>query len=617
MVTTATARTALRQARRAWALLHDDPAHASHLAQQALAALTRLPEPADAVGTRRASAAALLARGFHHLYFSTTAQAAADLEAACAQFKGLHDRRGELLAEAGQARALWRSGRFSEALARVLPLRDEGLRLLPPEDQGVLLNVIGGCWSAQGRPDQAFAYLYQALRDAPPGSSQGFDTVLHCNLSHELLQLGDYHEALRHIGSGIGRSTRMKNPRLLSVLLINRIICLTDLGRPAEALDDVRRVCDIPASTDGRGPMAPHFETLAIAALRAGDVAFGAELVAQATPSVRADLPEEQVELAVAQALLALAQQRPAAQALAPLQATETAVQTGVAGLSLRARCLWLQTLSQVQEHQGDSAAALATLRRWQVLQQQRAEQASHSRYQAAALQTELLRLQHELDEHDARVREMAAVNAQLQRRVAEVQALQVALRAQALRDELTGLFNRRHLNESGPALLALARREQRPLSVVLIDLDHFKAVNDEQGHAAGDQLLSAFGQLLAQATRRSDLACRYGGEEFCLLLPGTDAAAARRKLGALLRRWQRTLHTLPCGGVLPGQSFSAGVCDSQAWPGDLAALLKAADDALLQAKRSGRGRVLLAASATPLGHHAAAAAAENAAACA
>ncbi|MFN7726528.1 MAG: diguanylate cyclase [Rubrivivax sp.] len=597
---TAPARSALRQARRAWALLHDDPATACDLAQQALASLAQLPAGADTVGTRRASAAAWLARGFHHLYFGTTAQALPDLQAASHAFKALHDRRGELLAEAGLARAQWRSGQFSDALARVLPLRDEGLRLLVHEDRSVLLNVIGGCWSALGRADQAFAYLYQALRDTPPGRSQGFDTVLHCNLSHELLQLGDYHEALRHIGSGIGRSARMKNPRLLSVLLINRIACLTDLGRPAEALDDVRRVSAIPASADGRGPMAPHFETLAIAALRAGDVALGAELVALAGPSVRPGLPEEQVELAVAQALLAQAQRRPNSEALAPLMATEMAVQQGAPGLSLRARCLWLQTLSEVQEQQGHTPAALATLRRWQVLQQQRAEQASFSRYQAAALQTELLRMQHELDEHDARVREMAAVNAQLQKRVAEVQALQVALRAQALRDELTGLFNRRHLNESGPALLALARREQRPLSVVLIDLDHFKAVNDQQGHGVGDQLLSAFGQLLAQATRRSDVACRYGGEEFCLLLPGTDTSAARRKLTALLRRWRQTVHTLPCGGALQGLSFSAGLCDSTEGAGGLPALLKTADDALLQAKRSGRGRVLVAPASPP-----------------
>lgn len=579
---------ARRKARRAWTLLHQDAKQSIALAEAALAAA------GDDDATR---AAALLARGFHRLYFALPDAAAADLEQARALFAARGDRAGQILAGAGLARSMWRSGRFREALETVLPLRDEGLKVLRGDQRGVLLNTIAGGYSAQGRSDRAFAYMYEALRDARPARGHGFDTVLHCNISHELLQLGDCHEALRHVDSGLERCKRVNNLRLLSVLLINRVICLTDLDRPAEALPDVQRVLEMPAHADGRGTMTPHFETLAIAALRAGDAGLGATLVAQAHAALHAPIPDEHVEMAVADALLALAH-GDAQAALAGLAAAQPFIEPPAEGLSPRALCLYLQTLSEVHEQRHDNAAALTAVRQWQGVQRKRAELASQARYQAAALQTELLRLQHRLDEQDARQREVEAMNQQLSRRVAEVQSLQAALRQQATRDELTGLFNRRHLNETLPAMLALARRDQQPLAVAIIDLDHFKAVNDQHGHGAGDQLLAAFGSLLSDNSRKSDVACRYGGEEFCLLMPRTDAASARRKVGALLRRWRGERFVVD-GAVLEGLSFSAGVADSERCPGSVAQLLKAADDELLAAKRLGRARVR-AAEATP-----------------
>jgi len=146
--------------------------------------------------------------------------------------------------------------------------------------------------------------------------------------------------------------------------------------------------------------------------------------------------------------------------------------------------------------------------------------------------------------------------------------------------------------------MLALAERDRQPLALVIIDLDHFKSVNDRHGHGAGDELLAAFGRLLADNSRKSDVACRYGGEEFCLLMPRTDAPAARRKVMALLRRWRG--ESFAFGRArLEGLSFSAGVADSQRCRGGVGALLKAADDELLTAKREGRNRVRAAAAET------------------
>ncbi len=178
---------------------------------------------------------------------------------------------------------------------------------------------------------------------------------------------------------------------------------------------------------------------------------------------------------------------------------------------------------------------------------------------------------------------------------MSEVQALQEALRQQATRDELTGLFNRRHLNHTLPSMWALAQREGQPLAAVIIDLDHFKRVNDERGHDAGDRQLAAFGRLLVAALRKSDVACRWGGEEFCVLMPDTDAAGARRKVASLLKRWR--VESLMHGAAgNAGTSFSAGIADSTQVGTSWQALLKRADDELLAAKREGRCQVRVAA---------------------
>ncbi len=210
------------------------------------------------------------------------------------------------------------------------------------------------------------------------------------------------------------------------------------------------------------------------------------------------------------------------------------------------------------------------------------------------------MRLRRARDEVEARRRaterakaELEAINAQLSNKVREVESLQSALQEQAVSDFLTGLFNRRHLNDVLPSMVALAERDQQPLAVVIIDLDRFKSVNDQHGHLAGDQMLAAFGDLLSERLRKSDVACRYGGEEFCLLLPHTDAHAARRKVSTLLRLWRNAVFSFTTGAVREN-SFSAGIADTQLVSDSVEALLKSADDCVLEAKRNGRGRIVV-----------------------
>jgi two-component system, cell cycle response regulator len=581
---------AVRLARRAWRLLHQDAAECIKFAEKALAR-------ALADGDREGEAAARLARGFHQLYFAAPAQAGAELALARAAFDDTGDRAGQILATAGQARALWRGGDASAAMALLAPLRDEGVSLLRHEQRGVLLNAIAGCWSAQGNSEQAFAYMYEALRSAGPARGHGFDAALHCNLSHELMELGDHEQALEQIERGLARCEGLRNTRLEGVLRINRVVVLSELGRADEAWPDVERLNELAATPPGRGTRALHFETLAIAAFGAGRVEQGHAFVEQALLLEPTLLPDERVELAVAQALAARAAGQPEAGVHRLAAAAGWIAQAGA-----RAQALAAQAESELHEALGDAAAALLALRRWQALNARRSRMASKARYQAAALQTELLKLQHRLEETDARRlaterarAEMALANRALSKKIEEVQALQAALREQATQDALTGLFNRRHLNDTLPQQLALALRERAPLAAVVIDLDHFKAVNDTHGHAAGDALLAGFGHLLRQQLRGSDLAFRYGGEEFCVLMPHTAAGAARHKVEALLLAWQAQAFELD-SGRLQGLGFSAGVADTGGVPLSPHALLRAADEALLRAKRAGRRQVLAAA---------------------
>ncbi len=167
-------------------------------------------------------------------------------------------------------------------------------------------------------------------------------------------------------------------------------------------------------------------------------------------------------------------------------------------------------------------------------------------------------------------------------------------LRRESLRDPLTGVHNRRFLDEALPRELALAQRRGRTLSVALIDADHFKNFNDRHGHEAGDQVLRALGELLRDRFRGTDLVCRYGGEEFVIVLP--DAALDDAlECAEDVRRAAKAMTIVVSGRELPPVTLSIGVASFPEHGNSPARLLRAADMALYAAKSAGRDRVLAA----------------------
>ena len=172
--------------------------------------------------------------------------------------------------------------------------------------------------------------------------------------------------------------------------------------------------------------------------------------------------------------------------------------------------------------------------------------------------------------------------------------SLQESLRIQSIRDPLTGLFNRRYLEESLVRELASCERRGLPVSVMMLDLDHFKAFNDLHGHAGGDALLAEFGQLLRTHARAEDTACRYGGEEFTLILPEAGREAAL-ECAARLGEKVRHLHVHHLGKELPAVTVSVGIALYRRGADDPEHLLRRADEALYRAKREGRDRAVCA----------------------
>ncbi len=187
----------------------------------------------------------------------------------------------------------------------------------------------------------------------------------------------------------------------------------------------------------------------------------------------------------------------------------------------------------------------------------------------------------------------LATVAEQLGLAISNV-SLRESLRQQSTVDPLTGMYNRRFFDESLKRELLRARRAQSSCAVVMVDLDHFKRINDTYGHEGGDLVLKAAARVLLDRVRASDIAGRYGGEEFILLLPDCGAEAAHQ-LAEGIRAALADIAIQYLGRTISGITASFGIA---AWPlhaEDEQSVLKAADMALYEAKKSGRDRVIVA----------------------
>lgn len=170
---------------------------------------------------------------------------------------------------------------------------------------------------------------------------------------------------------------------------------------------------------------------------------------------------------------------------------------------------------------------------------------------------------------------------------------LQEDLRNQSIRDSLTGLYNRRHLEFSFERELSRAARRNAPVGVIMLDIDYFKDFNDAYGHLVGDEILRLIGDFLQTNLRKEDISCRYGGEEFLIILPDTGTHDCLR-ISEKLRKGIRKISIKTNEGEISDISLSMGIAVFPDHGKGITELIEAADKALYQAKKGGRGRVVI-----------------------
>lgn len=196
----------------------------------------------------------------------------------------------------------------------------------------------------------------------------------------------------------------------------------------------------------------------------------------------------------------------------------------------------------------------------------------------------------------------LTKANIELREKYEEISQLQEKLREQAVRDPLTGLHNRRYLDETLRRELARAQREDYTLCIILIDLDFFKKVNDTYGHLAGDEVLKTFGRLLHDHARAGDVACRYGGEEFMLMLPKMPTETAVERANVLREKFAAT--KIPFGDAEINTTLSIGIALYPYHGNTPDELTNNADQALYVAKSEGRNRAIVFDPARPPAIH-------------
>ena len=535
---------------------------------------------------------------FHHLFFTPQPLAARRFLAAAERlFAGTGDRRGELLTQIGAARLAIIERSPEAARERLLALYPEAQQALPPEDRFWLLNAIGAANYFTDRLDDAIRYLYEAF-DALRGveRSPQHPTIM-SNLAAALVTVGDYVPAAELADAALTELARYDNPQLAMFARSNLAEALAGSGTDDRALAVADRIV-ADAATAPRRAGQNHYMSIAAEIYAKHGRLDDAAQCADAARAIYAEFPGGYNEVHSRWADAAVADARNDPAALTLLQAAADAAQRL---RHLPGECKALARLAERQAGAGEFRDAYQCSQKLLAAQTQRLTHRASAKYY-------LLRVEHELDharaERDRALaqrletqrlnEELARLNADLQHKMIQVEALKAQLAMEAVHDPLTQLFNRRYLDSVVPGLVGSALRRGAPLALALVDLDHFKLVNDRHGHPAGDLVLREIGRVLPMALRPADVVCRYGGEEFCIVLPDAGGAGAEKALASLAARL-RDLRVAWNGATLGGFTFSAGVAALGHNGASFAELLAAADRALYEAKAAGRDRVVVA----------------------
>ena len=531
-------------------------------------------------------------------------------EFARASFAAHDDARGLLMCDQFDATHLHAQGRLQEALElhlRILARSTDVARR--PTDLYICHNARAITRKLLGQHDYMLLDFYEALNAARSCESPGPHINALTNLGGSHTDLWNLTEAQRLSEEALDLAEAAGAWTAYAVAVFNLAQAYDGLGLVAPCaalLERIRRNEHRMAP----GVLANNTSLMAIAHLCTGDLEGARAWLDRGVTAMFSD-HDGKTDYARANATYLMATGRH--------EEARTVIQARIAetaALELKdapySRMRLLQVATDICERLGDTAAALRYLREAQALYETLVGRSSRAGFIATqvAHETALARDDRdrareaqeraEVDRRrlatlnlalEERMRESQRLNDALQRKIAEAEALQEQLRDQAVRDPLTGLYNRRFLAETSVARIELARRQHTPIAIVLIDIDHFKRINDLHGHGRGDEVLQHFAALLRDRMRRSDIICRFGGEEFLLLADNCDEAVLTDILETIMRQF-RAMRFGSGEDLLDDCTFSAGVAVLDADGDEFEALVRVADSRMYRAKAAGRARI-------------------------
>ena len=523
--------------------------------------------------------------------------ALAALERARTVFEPQEDGHALALCDEVLAMQLRRSGDHAASMHLQREIDARGVVGMRPYDRFVCHQSRGLTHQALGQTDEALRHFYAALDAAQASGLPGALITASCHLGAYLQDLFSLDDARTHTTQALHETQQVGAAAGVAFAAANLIVIHHASGHSAQA----RAMVDLlqsQAGAIGAAALQRCGLALALGHLSVGEIAAAQRCLDHGTQGGDQDgdghlfrtwlqarcwlarsLPERARDLSTR----VLAERRAHHHRDPPYDLMELH-----------------RAAADACEAVGDLRGALACVRQAQALYEELVGRSARARVIALQAGHELATAQRErdlaLDSRRSAIddqRRLAQLNDALQLKIAETQTLHARLQEQAVRDPLTGLHNRRHLFDVAPGLLELARRNERPLCVALIDLDHFKLLNDTFGHQTGDSVLQRFATLLPRVLRRSDVICRHGGEEFVAVMPDIDADGADAVLNRLLDEYQLPhWHTDSGARRLPSCSFSAGIAVFPKHGHTLKQLLSRADRALYRAKSLGRARI-------------------------
>ncbi|MEK8034734.1 GGDEF domain-containing protein [Ideonella sp. DXS29W] len=494
--------------------------------------------------------------------------------------------RGELLARHVRTQALRRQGRNDDALGELTRLHALAAQR-PPVDAFFTVMALGTVQGMLDHQDNSLASFYAGLTIARRTGLPSLEVNALNNLGSVQLDLYNLEDAQPLLRRCLELSLAIGSRRQRIFAAGNLLQCLSAMGLNDEALV-LARTHLIPVIQPGDPPVLQRDEEIAQALVASGCFdearqylarAPQSDVLTNATTATRVWL-EMQVMVADGRSAKALTW------GLAHCGLTDDATVMPLDRIRL------IEYTAECARRCGKWRTAYEHQHRAYALKDVLLGRAARARFLSLQIEHELARAQAERDDAFELAHQLERANLDLHAQVRANEVLRQQLESLALEDPLTGLCNRRALFQAGQAALDQARRTGSDVALALVDLDHFKAINDRHGHDAGDRVLQAFAEVARQAVRPGDVVCRYGGEEFVVVFAGASAQVAHERMNRVLAAFSGLTHEGTAGQAF-GCTFSAGVAGTAGGVATLAELLQLADRALYVAKEAGRARIV------------------------